>query len=444
MIEQERPERRDEINPHLEGGRRKILEKEFPKDPWERFGMLLSALNISTKDGALLLLGRSLTPTTDLEEMFYSLYKGTEIANFSHKTAPGYCHQSLCPIGLVAQEITQDSWGKEKIIGYMITDAGEQYGQPVATAILDFEKRNGFSLYPILGGTAKAPGASIRAPFLRGKILLSLRGGVKRESDIATELKLSASTIGGALAELSQAEVISYNALSLATGKVQVVYVLGDTEVLTKPVWGDRALTKEVVIIAKQITEQRMSITEANVFPLLTEDIRKRRKERWLRKRIAITLSGLAIQGYLKRGEFKGGETESHAWLTPKGEVIEEFLRDLLDAVSDGPTLARLRQELLPKVKNKLSEYARVAGELYYPYSRSAMVKEHNYHRARIQEIIQSQPNLTVDDMGENLEREGLKLSKRFLRNVLLELTNRHRVARENRKGVYYYYPIQK
>lgn len=411
-------------------------EAGFPTDVDGRMEAILSSFNATPRAVVQLLLRQSMTDKAPLAHMFKDVMADSgmeevtpEIAIFS------YC-QTLCSIGLVVAE-TVDYFGREKIVGYSLTQASMQYGRPTAAFFLEFERFNGFSLFPVFGSINLARGEH-RAPFSRAAIIKALEKVDKREIDLVRELRMKQPAVRSALDGLAQAGIIEYSSIKSQTGKEQVDFTLGSKPIFeAKTINKEKVLTKEVAIAIDVLASQEIPITQANVYNVLPERFRENLGRNAVAQRISSILSNLGKNGYLVRGKYERHKAFSNARLTEKGRIVlNKLIFPLEDACADGATLDKLREEVMPRVISHLSEYARTSADLYYPFSMSFKIKNRAERIGKIKEMLEKDKKIgTARDFADELDEKIPTVSL-----ILRGLVGNNFAARVKDNGVYYYF----
>ncbi|EKD65657.1 MAG: hypothetical protein ACD_50C00024G0004 [uncultured bacterium] len=430
-----REQEKRQYNQIESSGRR--VEQEFPKNGDERLNALLGSFNMPTKAVVQQLLPYNGYISPDaLVRDFREVFKGTELASFDSKSIISYCFNTLCPIGLVAQEYTIEYFGKDKLVGFGLTEAGAKYGIPAACLALYFENERKQSLYPTFGAIHKKNSEEQRTPHTRAKILWLLNECPNlTEKEVARELGINNSTVKNSLVALKNAGVIDYKSITPNTGKTQVTYTKGELpEAEVKKVGSRVSLTQDVVRFCEELINDGKDITQDAVFIKFPEEVRGKYKA--LRRDINITLSGLAHQEFLQRGQFIGGKIQSHAQITEKGKaIVSGFLTPLIGLLQeDNATRHWLEREIVPVVTRDLKAYAQNSGELYYPHSPSFLRKQFQENIGRLREILSvSSKPLTNVELSEII---GIHQStvRAYLNKTLAS-----ELQIEERKGVCYY-----
>lgn len=334
----------------------------------------------------------------DLKDEFFKLHASSMVKNMDRTIPPDYCHFALCPIGLVAEEIAIE----DIPVGYALTRAGIEFGQPCAAKILEFEREEGYSIYPIFGGIGRKSNLGKEVPFIRARILFELaKHDSLREVDISQMLGIYPGTAKRSLEALVRAEAVEYHSVHPQTGKTKVDYRTGNPSVIVRTVGTASVFTDEVAKVSFELSRQGIPITQGAVFDRLPLGVRAGWKEKVLRHQISATLSGPTEQGFLERGLFKGHQRQSIASLTDKGRVVaEELIKPLLAALGDIRELEYIGKHVLPKVLTNLPEYAQITGDLYYPYSRAGRKRERGDTIIKALEYIKENPGVTIENIA--------------------------------------------
>lgn len=125
---------------------------EFPNDLHRRLVAIFNTFNAGPKAVTHLLIppDGSFISFSDLQHKFDEILQDSTM-----KVTRTYCEYSLYPNGLVSKQYITNPLGYEKNSGFSITEAGVQYGIPVAALGLYFEMQNKIGLYDIFGGKHK-------------------------------------------------------------------------------------------------------------------------------------------------------------------------------------------------------------------------------------------------------------------------------------------------
>lgn len=386
-----------------------IVEAEFPKDPKERFGALLAAVNIGPKATTLLLLppkGSYVAPNTLGRQLMDTLAGIPEADFLRTTTAPQYCYQSFVNIGLVASAYTIPTMGGEILVGYSRTKAGDEYGIPAASLAHTFEyKHKDINLFNVLGAISLNTPDGHRAPLTRALVLMYLAKQTSpvTEADMVKEFGLSSTTLANSLGALMRAGVVYYEAITPQTGKIQVTYTRGNlsiTEITT--IKGMTKLPPMIATICEKLAQNNIPITQKAVRAELPETVTKRWQYDYLQRMINVFLSELSTLGFLTRGPFKGTERASLAYITEKGKaVVQDFLSPMWNLVNDSEkTYRMLKEEVVPQVMTHLGAYVKNAAESYYPFSKSLRMNMMNQAVDLVRTLLANNPQgLPISDL---------------------------------------------
>lgn len=406
-------------------------EREFPRDIDRRRESIFSAFNAAPKAVVQLLLRDYMIDTHSLDRLFRGSVIGSQLSVIRDDAASSYCEDSLCKVGLVAEEVTMDYFGEEKLIGFVTTQEGEKYGKPAAALFLLFENAHNMSMYPVFGQSGLRADAIQRAPLTRSKILKLLRKGPLREVDICSELNISHQMARDNLVALRSAGAVNYE-----FGRTEYFAIPGAGG-STRLFRGYRTLEDEIMSICGNFPLES-PITPDGVYQRLSDEAMVGRSEPFVRQRISSTLSSASSQGLLRRGKFRGTEVLSNAELTDKGELIVDELIDILeDALNDGPSLDRLRN-IQARVQANLGRYAVTACDLYYPHSRSHQMRDRINRQGRVRELLmEAADGITVQEVSSSLG-----IGELTSRRDLMVFVQDGQAERRKVKGKYHFFPL--
>ncbi len=232
------------------------------------------------------------------------------------------------------------------------------------------------------------------------------------------QIHLSLRGLRAAINRLTQTGLIQYDSINDRTNKRSVVYTINNPTGMEVPIVSEFvSLNKEIVLICRELNKEGNEITQAAVFSKISSDTRKRNKDYTLNTHIPGILSRLSKQGFLQRGEL-GGRNRSRGSITTAGRlIVEELLLPIKDIVEGDSILYHWKKEVLPKVMSNLSDYARITGDLYYPYSHSAHKEAKAIAFSQILLLVESR-DLTVDRVAKEL-----KIPKGTIDSYLKQLT---------------------
>lgn len=420
-------------------------EEEFPDSLDGRVEAVLSTVNISIKSITLLSLEGYMQRPIDLSNRVAELLERTDAGHMHFRQlVDAYCKWTLCPIGLVAEQVAIDYAGIQYTAGYLLTDAGQRYGQPVAAKFLEFEAER-FSLFPILGPVGTPSKKQRRPPFQRAKLLKGVNAGLNQQSSLCKWVGLANTNVQGHLEAMAEAGVISYRSINpYVDNGERVEYRLNESyeEAEVNQVGKEADLTDSVFLACLELKDAGKTITAANVIRILPIEYVNRVSRRQLMGRVSMVLSNFADeQGFLVRGDFHGRDVQSIVEITDKGRlVLEELLLPLDDALSDGTTLDTWRHETLPKVRGQLPVYAAKSADLYYPFSKAADMRLAAERRATAERLLKEAGNngLTVRTLAERL---GVHMQT--ARAILNKKVREGSAMREKFGNAYYYFSAE-
>lgn len=423
----------------------RIEQVDFPEDPQKRLGLLLASVNSGPKAVTALLLpsaGLYIPPYPDLVTRFKEMMSGTEMADVAKSTVVGYCQDSLCEIGLVAREYQIDYWGSEKLVGFGLTDAGEDYGTLAAALALAVETKHDVSLYSILGASNTKSQEALRAPLSRALILMFLANFHEpvTEKLICDGLNLPQSVVADSFESLKVAGVVDYKSISGVKDRMKVRYKRTSMDISEATAINQApSFTRRIAEICNLLESEGEDVSIDSVINRFSEEERLKRIA--LRINISTTLSGLANQGYLSREDkFKGGgrvgAIMSSAKITPLGRVIVgDFLIPMRNLSEDEHNERVRLNDLSKLIKQSLGEYARKSAELYYPFSKGYKKKQAEANKDRIVQIL-SEPGseFTRQDLARTLG-----VNENTVSNYLSSLMDAAILTRERKKAAHYY-----
>jgi DNA-binding PadR family transcriptional regulator len=317
-----------------------IRSEEFPTDPEERLAAVLAGFaNSEAKAITLLLLRKGPKDQSELWRDFIGVTDGRW--RLGHSTPKAYCHWSLVPIGMVAEELFLSMGALEWTVGYTVTEAGKHYGQPIAAFLLRKAIEYGHSFYPVFGPT-NSPGTS-RIPLRRAKILEAIvrSSNALRTTDFEDLVSLKKHVVGGHLRALDKAGLIRYT--SIDTEKA------GYARYQWRPETDPNNV--ERVKHYSRLTPKVAQVLALEERPMSREDVQSALQnlspgKTYAEATISRILCGLHTQG-LVDAQFQGGKKQSEIELLKKGKrVYQEVLLPIKDALNDGPALREMRNFL--------------------------------------------------------------------------------------------------
>ncbi len=372
--------------------------------------------------------------------------------NEGHKVkdrAISYCRESLCDVGLLAEEWAIDEYGVQSLLGFGVTERGKKIGIPTALSVLWYESKTNQSLFSVLGHTSSS--GETRAPLNRARILdYMIRHPYEvREVDLATALGLTQGVVEDNLMSLNNHKIIDYKALNLQTGRTQVRYEkIKDKNLSDADSYPGFSLLYNQII--KMLEETDGPHSADDIFGGLPDKIKKNWREIGLRSKISRILSKISKQGFLKRvGGFRGHEKYSDACLTLKGKSLYFQVVYPVLLFSSGRNPSKNHLSYLQEISGSYVTFARNSAEFYYPHSASSKQRKSRKNRLQVVEMLQNSPDqsFTLQDLSEKvgLNADTIRLFFKPQTPESLEITlrlNRETsvtVQREKRKGVWYF-----
>jgi len=183
---------------------------EFPTDPEKRFASVISSIgNHAGKQITFLSIpsipGAIITPR-ELHNAF--LENSGRVWKTHGSVQDSHARRSLIPIGMVAEEIVMRDGSDTELVGFIQTEAGRTYGDPVSKFLLKYAATHDISFEKILGVTSSSTDS--RAPYNRARVLeyLSQRKNDSniRIVDVQKSLRISDDTTVREAMDLLQEE----------------------------------------------------------------------------------------------------------------------------------------------------------------------------------------------------------------------------------------------
>ncbi len=219
-----------EVKPSNEPDLKKA-EHEFPTDPEERFATILSSVgNNAGKQITFLSIpsvsGTIITPW-ELHTAFIA--NSNSVWKRGSDVSQAHTEHSLIPIGMVAKKEGFKSGMQEVAVGFIQTEAGKKYGDPIAKYLLKYASEHNLSLEKILGTTASRTGS--RAPYNRARVLEYLVGRKDATSikiaQIAKDLGFQdPTTISESLTFLQNEGLVVYDSVNTENTKGKFTFSL--------------------------------------------------------------------------------------------------------------------------------------------------------------------------------------------------------------------------
>lgn len=298
-------------------------EAPFPEDLEGRLNAVLNVVNTELKSVTLLHLDDVPREATEIKARIRETV-GEDCYLPQRHVFGDYCHQTLFPIGTVAEETITREGVETFSVGYSLTEAGKRFGRPVAALALQFVTENGMSLYEVSGSTQS--NGKTRSPLNRVKILKLLNEGNLNITNLANKISLGLVGISEHLKSLAEIGFIEYNSVGeMQKGKGAIKYqYVENTENknrVVQPTAGYSILTVRAFNLLKE--RKRITLPKAGKFlnyPHMST--------------ISKIYSDLVRQGFAVREEdFVGGEKLSEVKLLDKTEqflLLEQKIEEIL------------------------------------------------------------------------------------------------------------------
>ncbi len=435
------------------------VDIEFPSDPRERYGRIISsAINHGPKAALLMLF----SPYGEYDEVLYLADKfrdtiagsGTPFDTTETKNILQYCLDSLEDIGLVARSIEVDSAGVKNLVGFGLTEAGAEFGPRAASLMLRFvSMHEGFSMYREFGKTqttskreARSPFA--RSPYSRARMLLDMYEHGRDGWREVTAMVKDNPDVLGAVIRTSVPILEKFGLIEVEHRNSNPrPHEYGRGDALPETWQGEREFIRKVAQACLNLTEVKPTFTMEDVADMMYPEF----KETWKSKfglaqeirKISPRLSELNVITRVSEGWQK---PSLYVRFKPLGmAVVEELLKPLDDLLSnDRETSDRAKHDIdtqvMPWVLAHLSECSITAVQRYYPFS-------HQYRKEHISELdnkiirvaggtgeIGERIGMIAEELGEN-KRTVYERANFLVRSHVLK----KRVVKIGRKKEVYY-----
>lgn len=356
-------------------------EKPFPEDLEGRLNSILNVVNTELKTATILHLDDVPAEGKKIRRRLKQNIGRNYLPQ--GRTFNNYCHATLLPIGMIAEEVTIQEDAENVVVGYRLTEAGKKYGLPIAAFTLDWVYMHDQSLFEILGPTG-SKGKS-RSPENRIKILEELgKGNALREADLVRIIWNSKKgSLTSHLNQLKKTGLIQFDSCGEMNKPIIVYRHMRDLED-SERICGAKTFPRRIVKLLKE----KGNLTTPEVTKILNVP------ERY----VTTTLSRLATKRVIGRGKWKGRVIQSRVNLTSKGKrFLEEYIDPIKDALDDGPWLNQMNETLgVLRQDNKIfGEYLRTAINLYRPLSPNLNKKSKEETDRKILDYITKHPEGT-------------------------------------------------
>ncbi len=429
----------------LEGPRRERLSDE-------KMGNLISA--VGNQESKAILLGLMSPGHIYTDAGLMNLLNKSQGDRPTWETSMGtgrsYCQQSFVPIGLVAGEVINPDLST---LGYMKTDYGQEVGEPFVGLILDFSLRHeGISLLDIFGKTG-SPSNEIdvdgvrfkkRSPITRVKILRELinQSSPMRTTDLERAIGEREGSLTSHLDSLVDRGIISYDVVR--RGTPSSIYVVEDGIVMGDP--GSYSFKPGPARFAYGLFRNNPG-QEHTATEIIDKYVNSKGRTytaeqiRGFYATFSAILSRMVREGYLKRKKFAGTVRISEIDLSPQQRDLISDLIHILDSFQDQDeqSLAygkRRLQGILqdPQVVGALMEKSK-------EHSSSANKAPIPERKLRMISILTNQGKGSVRQIHEQLQHEGIKLSRSRVQIMLKDLEKEGRATSVYIRGIKFYSP---
>jgi len=389
---------------------RNVREVPFPEDPQQRFEAVFAAIGNSEAKCVTLLTMQPYPMTAG--ELYGEFLRATNRVWITSNTIQAqYARTTLSPIGLVAQEDFITYGSSEYVTGYRTTDAGEKYGKPIATFLLQKSSEIPQSLLQIFGLTSKS-GGETRSVLNITKILDFLNSKAEDyhlEIDVASQLNLGHQIVGRHLERLRRLGLVEYSSTSNEVTGARY-FVVGKLE----PKLHGR--THSYPTMTQKIFQIVSGLEVVNRQTVAEELNRRNPGIKTNLSLISVVLRYLTDQGILSR-EFgiskRRGGNKSRARITDEGrKLIEGVIMPIKLALGpDG-------EDLLTKWgRIPWQGYAEDAVRKHKEQSGSANRRSLEAWTSDALRIIRDNPGIRPGELERKLKRSGIEPLQILLRD---------------------------
>lgn len=389
-------------------------------------------------------------PSPDIYREFISLQGKNPGWRIAHLVPFQYCRDSLHPIGLVAWEVRKS----DNVLGYAITDYGQDIGIPLAGLLLDFSIRHPeFSLYDFFGSTYMGGAdeeVSKRAPVTRMQILWELATTDKEEGKLrvvdlvkALGRKQDLGNMGTHLKQMSERGVISYDSKE-TINKPITLYHLSDKQPDSLTTLNERH-----PVMTKRVHEAMLSEPEKlwTREEIVNAIIDKYPELYFSRKSIydhTVSVLGALRDAKLVHYEKFHHDLQSEAYLTPEQREVVVELLEILDSVQNkNPEVLRKGKELAGFFLTHPAEVASLMQKAkeHSPHASADKTENINY----VLQALTEQPYISAKDIQKILKEKHERILtvdsiRSYLKTLMKDKTRDDPLEFEEIKGVYYWY----
>ncbi|MBI2451477.1 hypothetical protein HYV50_00185 [Candidatus Pacearchaeota archaeon] len=313
----------------------KILEsreKPFPTDLEERLNAILNVVNTELKTATLLHLDDVPREGSEIKARVRETI-GKDFYLPQSRAFGAYCHDTLYPIGILAEEVVTRESDSSIYLGYRLTDAGNKYGLPICFFTIEHVARTGRSMFEILGSTSSQ--RKMRAPLTRVKILKELGEKTLRAVDLAERISIDNENIRFLLSPLQKVGFVYFDSIGESKRGNPISeyhWIEGKKPEEAETVHSYLTLTNN---IAEELSKKgNLNLKQlSEIFPSSGSH------------NIVHVVSGLIEQGLVKRGKWQSGKKYSEIKLLDEGrKFLDGYISVIEDCLNDGGTLGKLQE----------------------------------------------------------------------------------------------------
>ncbi len=413
---------------------------EFPTDPEKRFEAIISSIgNHAGKQITFLSIpstpGVIVTPW-ELHTAFVENSGG--VWRTSKSVQKAHAQHSLIPIGMVAEESVIRDGSNTELVGFTKTEAGREYGDPIAKFLLKYASEHNISLERIFGNTLSP--VNSRAPYNRARILeyLSERKDDPhiRMTDLSELLGIKGTNlIARSLKALQEEGLVIFDSVDFEKLKGKFVYKLnpdfeGDT---TSPYESVLASTLNAIKVLQESGTTGFEID--NVFKEIQKDHADSK-----RNSVRKVFYDLAKNGYFKRGEFEGSKLQSVVSILQEGtEFVNDVVIPLRTSLTDTPEGKALRDEW----RNiDWQKYAPNVLKIHKENSWLANMTDPTVFQNAIREIISQNLGIRSSEVENKIKELGLPYKS--AKNQLITLFKKGEIRKEIQGKASRWYLVEK
>lgn len=379
-------------------------ENPFPESLEGRMNAMLNVVNTELKTATVMHLDDTPAEKDEIKARIRESVGGDcylpQTASFRD-----YCHHTLFPIGMVAEEMIRRETIEAVYPAWKLTDAGRDYGRPCAVMALEFAVDNDISLYNILGNTSSK--GKTRSPLNKIKILKALaRGGEMNVNSISRLTDLYPTSVLKSLKSFEKIDYVRFDSLGEAKKDESLMtyrWVSGRKVEDVQQVDNMRNLTKRV----SELLRNRKTMTLAGA---------KNDLDASYSGLLKVTL-GLVRQGFAERTGGYGPEKKTRVTLKDDALKFLEFVERTEDLLLSRCSANDREQIYLDFVndEDRSSHYLRTAIGLYRNASPNINRRPIEETNDAIIDFLRRNPGARARDIFEHFNlSSGTHLSNLF------------------------------